>query len=47
MVSLLQLFGADTETSLAAVLLWRGFFYIPQVVAGLLSFLYWQLSRVK
>jgi uncharacterized protein (TIRG00374 family) len=47
MVSLLQLFGADAQLSLAAVLLWRGFFYIPQVVAGLLSFLYWQLSRVK
>ncbi len=47
MVSMLQLFGADAQLSLAAVLLWRGFFYIPQVVAGLLSFLYWQLSRVK
>jgi uncharacterized protein (TIRG00374 family) len=47
MVSMLQLFGADAQTSLAAVLLWRGFFYIPQVLAGVLSFLYWQLSRVK
>ena len=47
MVSMLQLFGADAQLSLAAVLLWRGFFYIPQVVAGLSSFLYWQLSRVK
>ena len=47
MVSMLQLFGADAQLSLAAVLLWRGFFYIPQVVAGLLSFIYWQLSRVK
>ncbi len=47
MVSMLQLFGADAQTSLAAVLLWRGFFYTPQVLAGVLSFLYWQLSRVK
>jgi len=47
MVSMLQFFGADTQTSLAAVLLWRGFFYIPQVLAGLLSFIFWQLSRVK
>ena len=47
MVSMLQLFGADAQTSLAAVLLWRGFFYLPQVLAGVLSFLYWQLSRVK
>jgi uncharacterized protein (TIRG00374 family) len=47
MVSMLQLFGADAQTSLVAVLLWRGFFYIPQVLAGVLSFLYWQLSRVK
>jgi uncharacterized protein (TIRG00374 family) len=47
MVSMLQVFGADAQLSLAAVLLWRGFFYIPQVLAGLLSFLYWQLSRVK
>jgi uncharacterized protein (TIRG00374 family) len=47
MVSMLQLFGAEAQLSLAAVLLWRGFFYIPQVLAGLLSFIYWQLSRVK
>lgn len=47
MVSMLQLFGADAQTSLAAVLLWRGFFYIPQVLAGVLSFVFWQLSRVK
>jgi uncharacterized protein (TIRG00374 family) len=47
MVSMLQLFGADAHLSLAAVLLWRGFFYVPQVLAGLLSFIYWQLSRVK
>jgi uncharacterized protein (TIRG00374 family) len=47
MVSMLQLFGADAQLSLAAVLLWRGFFYVPQVLAGLLSFIYWQLSRVK
>jgi len=47
MVSMLQLFGADAQLSLAAVLLWRGFFYIPQVLAGFLSFIYWQLSRVK
>ena len=47
MVSMLQLFGADAQTSLAAVLLWRGFFYIPQVLAGVLSFLYWQLRRLK
>lgn len=47
MVSLLQFFGCDKELSLVAVLLWRGFFYLPQVLAGLVSFLYWQLSRVK
>ncbi|MEY3515281.1 MAG: hypothetical protein RLY38_433 [Actinomycetota bacterium] len=47
MASLFQLFGASTELSLTAVLLWRGFFYIPQVLLGLMSFIFWQLSRVK
>ena len=47
MSSLLQFFGVSPELSLTAVLLWRGFFYIPQVFLGLLSFIYWQLSRGK
>ena len=47
MASLFQLFGASAELSLTAVLLWRGFFYIPQVLLGLMSFIFWQLSRVK
>lgn len=47
MSAMLQIYGVSAELSLAAVLLWRGFFYVPQVLLGLLSFIYWQLSRVK
>lgn len=47
MVAMMQLYGTPTDLALAAVLLWRGFSYIPQVVLGLLSFIFWQLSRVK
>jgi uncharacterized protein (TIRG00374 family) len=47
MVTMMQLYGIPADLALAAVLLWRGFSYIPQVVLGLLSFIFWQLSRVK
>ena len=47
MVAMMQLYGTPADLALAAVLLWRGFSYIPQVVLGLLSFIFWQLSRVK
>jgi uncharacterized protein (TIRG00374 family) len=47
MVTMMQLYGIPADLALAAVLLWRGFSYIPQVILGLLSFIFWQLSRVK
>lgn len=47
MVAMMQLYGTPADLALAAVLLWRGFSYIPQVILGLLSFIFWQLSRVK
>jgi len=47
MVAMMQLYGTPADLALAAVLLWRGFTYIPQVVLGLVSFIFWQLSRVK
>lgn len=47
MVAMMQLYGTPADLALAAVLLWRGFSYIPQVVLGLVSFIFWQLSRVK
>ena len=47
MVAMMQLYGTPADLALAAILLWRGFSYIPQVVLGLLSFIFWQLSRVK
>jgi uncharacterized protein (TIRG00374 family) len=47
MVTMMQLYGIPADLALASVLLWRGFSYIPQVILGLLSFIFWQLSRVK
>ena len=47
MVTMMQLYGIPADLALVAVLLWRGFSYIPQVILGLLSFIFWQLSRVK
>ena len=47
MVAMMQLYGTPADLALAAILLWRGFSYIPQVILGLLSFIFWQLSRVK
>lgn len=47
MVAMIQLYGTPADLALAAVLLWRGFSYIPQVTLGLISFIFWQLSQVK
>ena len=45
MISMLTLYGANNATAVVAVFLWRIFYYIPQVLIGLGSFIYWQLSR--
>ena len=47
MVSTLILYGAYEAQSVVAVLLWRTFYYLPQVFLGIVSYLQWQLSRSK
>ncbi len=47
MISTLVLYGATEVSAITAVLLWRIFYYFPQVLLGVLSYLHWQLSRVK
>lgn len=47
MVSTLILYGANEVQSFVAVLLWRTFYYFPQVLLGLFSYFQWQLTRSK
>lgn len=47
MVSTLILYGANDVQSFVAVLLWRTFYYLPQVLIGVISYFQWQLSRTK
>lgn len=47
MVSTLILYGANEVQSFVAVLLWRTFYYFPQVLLGLISYFQWQLTRSK
>lgn len=47
MVSTLILYGANEVQAFVAVVLWRTFYYLPQVFLGVISYLYWQLSRTK
>lgn len=47
MVSTLILYGANEVQAFVAVLLWRTFYYLPQVFLGVISYLQWQLSRTK
>ena len=45
MVSTLILYGANEVQSFVAVLLWRTFYYLPQVIIGVISYFQWQLTR--
>lgn len=47
MVSTLILYGANEVQSFVAVLLWRTFYYLPQVLLGVISYFQWQLTRSK
>ena len=47
MVSTLVLYGSTEAGAITAVLLWRFFYYVPQVALGVLSYFHWQLSQVK
>lgn len=42
MVGMMSAFGADRDTALAALLLWRAASFIPQVVLGIGTFLWWR-----
>lgn len=45
--ALLELYGASSEVAVAADLLWRGAYYIPQVLIGLVCFLLWQVRLAR
>ncbi|MFM1826434.1 MAG: hypothetical protein RLZZ37_1069 [Actinomycetota bacterium] len=47
MVSTLILYGANEVESFVAVLLWRTFYYLPQVLLGVVSYFQWQLNRSR
>ena len=47
MVSTLILYGASEISAFTAVLIWRTFYYLPQVLLGVFSYFQWQLSRSK
>ncbi len=47
MATFMQTLGVPAVLSVSVVLLWRGFFFVPQVLAGAISFFTWQLSRVR
>lgn len=41
--SLLELYGASANVAVAADIVWRGVYYIPQVALGVICFLLWQI----
>jgi uncharacterized membrane protein YbhN (UPF0104 family) len=43
----LQLYGASSEVAVAADLVWRGVYYIPQVLLGVICFLLWQVVLAR
>lgn len=45
--ALLELYGASSEVAVAADLLWRGAYYIPQVLIGVICFLLWQVRVAR
>jgi len=45
--ALLELYGASSEVAVAADLLWRGAYYIPQVLIGVICFLLWQVRLAR
>ncbi len=47
MVSTLILYGANEVESFVAVLLWRTFYYLPQVLLGVVSYFQWQFNRSR
>lgn len=44
LASLLNHYGIRLDAAIAAVVVWRAVFYLPQVLLGLSAFLYWQVT---
>jgi uncharacterized protein (TIRG00374 family) len=47
LTALLTGFGADSSQALAADLVWRAASYVPQVVLGALTFLWWRVTATR
>jgi uncharacterized membrane protein YbhN (UPF0104 family) len=47
LVALLTGFGASSSQSLAADLVWRATTYVPQVLLGALTFLWWRQTAAR
>jgi uncharacterized protein (TIRG00374 family) len=47
LTALLTGFGADSSQALAADLVWRAASYVPQVVLGALTFLWWRVTAAR
>ena len=47
MLALLIGFGASLPAASASILMWRTIYYLPQVILGLISVIYWQLKVNK
>jgi uncharacterized protein (TIRG00374 family) len=47
LAGLLTGFGADSSQALAADLVWRAASYVPQVVLGALTFLWWRVTAAR
>lgn len=47
LISLLVTFGADSNDALAATLVWRACSWIPQVLTGILTFIWWRGRQMR
>jgi putative heme transporter len=47
MLALLISFGATLPAATASLLIWRSIYYLPQVILGLISVIFWQLKINK
>jgi uncharacterized protein (TIRG00374 family) len=45
--SILTSFGLDSNTALAATMIWRALTYFPQVIIGVITFLVWRAGEAK
>ncbi|MET0694893.1 MAG: lysylphosphatidylglycerol synthase domain-containing protein, partial [Propionibacteriaceae bacterium] len=47
LAALLTGYGANSSQALAADLVWRAATYVPQVVLGALTFLWWRVTAAR